>query len=40
LDSRKACAYVLERYIGVWIEVSWRKWSDFVGIFKLGMGRE
>jgi hypothetical protein len=40
LDNTKACAQVLERYIGVWIEIFWRIWSVFVGIYILILGRE
>jgi len=32
LDSNEACDQVLERYNGVWVEVSWR-WSEVAGIF-------
>jgi hypothetical protein len=40
LDHNKACAQVLERYSGVWIEISWRIWSGVAGIYRLILGRE
>jgi hypothetical protein len=36
----ETCAQVLERYNGVWIEISWRRWSGVVGIYRLILGRE
>jgi hypothetical protein len=40
LDCSETCAQVLERYSGVWIEVSWRRWSGVAGILRLRLGRE
>jgi hypothetical protein len=40
LDSNEAYAQVLERYIEVWFEVSWRSWSEAIGIYKIRFGRE
>ena len=40
MDSNEACAQVLERYNGEWIEVSWRGWSEVIGIYRLRLGRE
>jgi hypothetical protein len=37
--SNKTCAQVLERYNGVWIEISWRRWSGVAGIYRLRLGR-
>jgi hypothetical protein len=40
LDRNKTCAQVLERYNGVWIEISWRRWSGVAGIYRLRLGRQ
>jgi hypothetical protein len=40
LDINKSSAQILERYSGVWVEVSWRWWSEDVGILRLGLGRK
>jgi hypothetical protein len=40
LDRNEPCAQVLKRYNGVWIEVSWRRWSGVAGIYRLRLGRE
>jgi hypothetical protein len=40
LDSNKASDQVLERYNGVWIEISWRMWHEVAGILIIKLGRE
>jgi hypothetical protein len=40
LDREQAFYQVLDRYNGVWIEVSWRRWSGVVWIHRMKLGRD
>jgi hypothetical protein len=39
-NRSKSCAQILERYSGLWIEVSWRRWIGVIGIYRLKLGKE
>jgi hypothetical protein len=40
LDHNETFAHVLERYNGLWIEVSWSRWSGVAGIHRLRLGKK